>query len=389
MHPSPVLYASWAPFFSGAERALLVLLDQLDRSRYRPIVVVGTEGEMAAEVRARQIPVVHVPVVYAGGRTFPAWATSVSRLAWLARRERVALIHSNDVPSFQPVGYVARWLGLPAVTHVRFPDSAAGFGWFLKPGFARALFVSDSLRTDAIAEAPHIFAAKSETLYDGVHVPAPVDDAARAALRKELDLPLDRTLVVMAGQVSEVKGIWDFIDAAQLLIQRGVPASFVVLGDDLRNQGKLRRDAEQVVRDRGLSHAIHFLGFRPNAPRLMPAFDIVAVPSHVEPLGNATLEAMATARPVVGSRVGGIPEMIVDGVTGLLVPSQTPERLADALEQLVRSPEHARALGLAGRRRAIDAFSVDAHVARTQAIYDRFLHGRSADGVAHSQAAAS
>ena len=387
MPPSTVLYASWAPFFSGAERALLVLLDQLDRSRYRPIVVVGTEGELAAEVRNRGIHAVHVPVVYASARTFPAWASCVSRLTWLARRERVALIHSNDVPSFQPVGYVARWLGLPAVTHVRFPDSSAGFEWFLKPGFARALFVSDSLRSDAIAEAPALFTAKSETLYDGVHVPPLVDESTRAELRRELGLPLDRTLVVMAGQVSEVKGIWDFIDAVQLLAGRGVPASFVVLGDDLRNQGKLRREAEQVVRDRGLSDVVHFLGFRPNAPRLMPAFDIVAVPSHVEPLGNATLEAMATARPVVGSRVGGIPEMVVDGVTGLLVPSRDPERLASALEQLVSHPEQARAFGVAGRRRAIDAFSVDAHVARVQAVYEQHLRESSAKGIAPASAA--
>ena len=80
----------------------------------------------------------------------------------------------------------------------------------------------------------------------------------------------------------------------------------------------------------GLQSRFRFLGFRPDAPRLIPGFDVVAVPSLVEPLGNATLEAMAAGRPVVGSRVGGIPEMIVDGETGSLVPPQAPHALAVA-----------------------------------------------------------
>jgi glycosyltransferase involved in cell wall biosynthesis len=114
---------------------------------------------------------------------------------------------------------------------------------------------------------------------------------------------------------------------------------------------------------------VHFLGYQRNAPDLVGAFDVVAVPSHIEPLGNATLEAMAAARPVVGSRVGGIPEMIVDGVTGLMVPAHTPEALADALGRLIGDPTRARMLGQAGRDRAASVFSVQAHAARLGEIY--------------------
>src|SRR5262249_5198686 len=146
-----------------------------------------------------------------------------------------------------------------------------------------------------------------------------------------------------------------------------------VLGDDLRNQGALRREAEQAVNDRGLNETVRFLGFRANAQRLIPAFDIVAVPSHVEPLGNATLEAMASARPVVGSRVGGILEMVVDGVTGTLVPSRSPADLAAAIASLADDPGRALAYGRAGRQRVAETFSVDAHVTHAQRIYDEAL----------------
>ncbi len=367
------MYVAWAPFFSGAERALLVLLDRLDRSRYRPVAAIGTDAELAAEIRARDVSVVHIPVVYPGFRTAVGWVGGLARLGALALRERVALVHSNDVPSFPPVGTVARRLGLPAVTHIRFPESAAGYRWFLRAGFVRAIFVSASAHAEGIADAPDVFDGRSEVIYDGVHVPPEPSDAERNSLRRELGLPLERTLVVMAGQVAEIKGIWDYIEAATLLSARGVRASFVVLGDDLRNNGRLRREAEAAVRARGLTETVTFLGFRPKAQRLMPAFDIVAAPSHVEPLGLSVLEGMAAARPVVGSNVGGIAETMVDGVTGFLVPPQHPARLAEALEVLVSNPVGAKALGRAGRQRVLDRFSVDAHAIGIQSMYQRCL----------------
>ena len=372
--PRTVLYAAWAPFYSGAERALVVLVEHLDPARYRPVVVLGTDAELATELRARKIEVIHQPIVYRGLRTLPFWLSCVASFASIARRQRAAILHSNDVPSFQPAGYAARLLKVPAVTHVRFPDTNSGFGWFLKPGFARALFVSEDLRGDAIRHAPEVFGERSDVVYDGVQVPPPADEASRMALRHELGLPTDRPLVVMAGQVAAIKGIWEYIEAASIAAGRGAAAMFVVLGDDLKNQGATRIEAEQRVRDRGLTETVRFLGFRPNAQRLMAAFDLVAVPSHVEPLGNATLEAMATARPVVGSRVGGIPEMIVDGETGILVPPKEPVQLADAILSLLADPERARRYGEAGRQRALSTFSVPAHAANVQAIYDRVLH---------------
>ena len=113
-----------------------------------------------------------------------------------------------------------------------------------------------------------------------------------------------------------MKGIGDFVAAAEILLKRGPDPPFVVLGDDLKNGGATRRAMEARVAAAGMSGRFRFLGFRKDAPRPVQAFDVIAVPSHVEPLGNATLEAMAAGRPVVGTHVGGIPEMVVDGVTG-------------------------------------------------------------------------
>ena len=276
--PRTVLYLAWAPFFSGAERALLLTLQALDPQRYIPHVIVGTDGPLRTELERAGIATDVVPLAHLGRHQGARWARSAWTIWRLARRIRPALIHSNDVPSFQPGGHVARWMRVPALTHVRFPDSDAGFRWFLRPGFTRALFVSDALRADALAAAPALFSGKADVLHDGVVIPPEVSPATRQQVRTELGLPADEPVVALTGQVSEVKGIWDFVDAATELAATSGDVRFAVLGDDLKSGGALRRAMESRVAERGLGAWCHFLGFRADAPRLIPAFDIGAVP---------------------------------------------------------------------------------------------------------------
>jgi glycosyltransferase involved in cell wall biosynthesis len=124
---------------------------------------------------------------------------------------------------------------------------------------------------------------------------------------------------------------------------------------------------------------VTFLGFRKDAPRLVQAFDIIAVPSHVEPLGNATLEAMAAGRPVVGTRVGGIPEMVVDGETGCLVPPSNPPALAGAIRSLVDDVQLRARMSAAARQRAHQTFGMSVHGGHLQARYDRLCPPAAAE----------
>jgi len=371
MMPAGVLYVAWAPFFSGAERALILTLRSLDADRYRPYVLAGTDGEFASEVRALGIPCDVVSLRPLERRHPLAGVMSIAAVARAARRHGASLIHANELPTFQPAGYAARLLRIPAITHVRFPNGAAGYQWLSRPGFSLALFVSAYLLKAATDEAPSLFTGRSSLLHDGVEPQPAWSDEQRACCRRELGLPDRATIVAITGQIAEVKGIWDFVEAARILAPQSLDPLFVVLGDDLKEQGRVRRMMEERVAALGLKDRFRFLGFRRDVPRIVQAFDIIAVPSHVEPLGNATLEAMAAGRPVVGSNVGGIPEMVDDGTTGLLVPPSDPERLARALESLIHRPERRRAMAAAARRRAHDVFSIAAHGRLLQAQYDR------------------
>jgi glycosyltransferase involved in cell wall biosynthesis len=373
-----VLFLAWAPFFSGAERALLLTLQSLDATRYEPYIVAGTDGEFVAQARA-----LGVPCSIADLRPFDARhplvsTQSVASVARAARRYGASVIHSNEVPSFQPGGYAARLLRIPALTHVRFFDRAAGYRWFLRSKFTHALFVSDNLMTSATAEAPDLFTGRSSVLYDAVEPQAPWSVDGRRRMRERLGLPLDRTIVAITGQIAEVKGIREFVTAAQILASRGTEPFFAVLGDDLKTGGVARQAMEAHVASLGLNDRFKFLGFRKDAPQIVQAFDIVAVPSHVEPLGNATLEAMAAGRPVVGTRVGGIPEMIVDDETGTLVPPMEPEALANAIGRLVIDAGCRARMSDAARARASEAFGLAVHGRRLQARYDALVAARTA-----------
>ena len=369
-----VLFVAWAPFFSGAERALLLTITALDPSRYEPVVMAGTEGDFLAHVKALGITCGSFTFSQLERRHPISSAMAIAKVIRIARQYGVSLVHANETASYRVAAQAARFLSVPAVTHVRFPDVAAGFRWFFRTPPSRAFFVSQALLTDAMSEAPDVFRGRSAVLHDCVE-PQPVWSAEEiAACRRELGLPHDVPVVAITGQVAEVKGIWDFVDAAALM--RDARVHFAVLGDDLRTRGAVRAEMESRVRAHGLEHTFTFLGFRNDAPRVVQAFDIIAVPSHVEPLGNATLEAMAAGRPVVGSRVGGIPEMIVDGDTGFLTPPRDPAALAGALTRLVNDTGLRARMSAAARRRSLDAFGAASHAGALHEAYDSLCASR-------------
>jgi glycosyltransferase involved in cell wall biosynthesis len=150
-------------------------------------------------------------------------------------------------------------------------------------------------------------------------------------------------------------------------------ARLLVVGD-----GPLRPALEQKAKERGLNGTVRFLGTVPGAARLLPHFNVFVLSSVWEGMSNGLLEAMAAGRPVVATRVGGNPEVVVDGETGLLVPLRDPRAMADAVLRLLRDPELARRMGEAASRRARTEFSIPRMVRRMESLYDELLAPRAA-----------
>jgi glycosyltransferase involved in cell wall biosynthesis len=171
------------------------------------------------------------------------------------------------------------------------------------------------------------------------------------------------------------KGIDDYFKAARILQDRGRDVRFLMIGvrsAELNFQSKI----EQLVRDLNIEHRVIFTGQRQDVASMLREVDIVVHPSLTEGLSNVILEAMAAGVPAVATRVGGTPELVEDGYTGLLVPVQNPERIADAVGRLLDRPEMARAFGEAARQRVVDEFTMDRMLAKTEALYFRLLEQR-------------
>lgn len=372
-----VCIVSRAPFVGGAELAAERLGVGLQRAGHDVAVVLGVRGEVMERMERAGLRCVHLPTPLADRSRFWVYLIARARLRGFFKRERPDIIHSNDLPTHQIVSDAARPLGIPVICHHRFTYPGDGINWFNRHGAARHVFVSRGLMEPMCAESRRLAASVRSVVYDGLELPALPGDADRLAARQELGLPADRVIVLYAGQIIERKGVADLLHAwSREESDSGHSAFLVLVGDDSAGKGEYRRAMEKLATDLRLgADRLRFVGFQKNVPRWLTAADIAVVPSHVEPLGNATLEAMAFALPVIGGDVGGIPEMVVSGETGLLVPPHNPAALATALGKLVGDATVRRAMGAAGRRRCGELFSLEAHTRAMLAEYDAVLSG--------------
>jgi glycosyltransferase involved in cell wall biosynthesis len=204
---------------------------------------------------------------------------------------------------------------------------------------------------------------KIAVVHDGVNVGL-VDKQPAIDAHATFWLPKGAPLVGNVAALAAHKGQKHLVAAAARVVRENPDARFLILGE-----GELREALERQIRDLGLTRHVLLPGFRDDALGLMKSFDLFVMSSVTEGLGSAMLEAMATAKAIVGTRAGGIPEAVADGETGLLVPPGDEAALAEAIVALLRDPEQRAAMGEAGRARVVREFSIDRMVDGTLAAY--------------------
>jgi glycosyltransferase involved in cell wall biosynthesis len=360
--PTVLLMANFAELVGGGEQSLLALVERLDRRRVRPIACVPAEGRVAEALRALGVPVTVLPLPPVRPWRVAAVAWTLRRLRSRIVREGVALVHAHGGRGALYAG-VAAW-GLPAavIWHARTADRDP----WLDPILAR---LADVIVANSGATAARFRAwprARVLVVPNGVDLgrftPAPADPA----LRRALGLPPDAPVVGYFGRLEHGKGPDVLMAAAERLEVKMPGAVLLVVGE-----GPLRPWLAARARARGVRAV--FPGQRGDVPALLRLCDVVVVPSRQEAFGRILIEAMAAQVPIVASAVGGIPEVCVDGSTGLLVPPDDPDALAAALASTLTDT---RATQTRVRAAAADVrarFDVGVHAARVHAVYERVL----------------
>lgn len=304
-------------------------------------VDVGLYRRLWSALRARQPDIVHTHLLHADLFAIPP--------AWLMRRPVIISSRHNDdafrLKSYQRV--LNRWLW-------RMTDAG--------------IAISEAVRRFSI-DVEGVPEDRIQTIYYG-YDPEPCDPVAlRREVRAELGIPPEQVVIGMVCRLIEQKGIPHGIRAFHKIAGHFPEAQLVIAGE-----GNLRQSLEAEARALKLEDRVRFLGWRADGARVMAAYDIFLMPSLWEGFGLVMLEAMGHSLPIIGSAVSAIPEVVVNGETGLLVPPRDEVGLADALALLLRDAPLRKHMGLMGQERLETRFSVDKMVEETAALYERLLN---------------
>lgn len=290
------------------------------------------------------------------------------RLARLLRRERADVLHTHTLAAANALARIAgRLARVPVVSHLHIANH---FRPSTRALLARVDNVTARLAAALVAVSEDTRRAYEEqgyprcirVVYNGVATLS----ADANGLREELSIPADAPLIAEVARLCDVKGQRELIDA----VARLPGARAVLVGADLEQDGAYEQALRQRAEELGIADRVVFVGYREDAARVVAAADVFALPSWTEGLPLVVLEAMALGRPVVATTVGGTPELVADGETGLLVPPRDVEALTAALKRVLDDEALRRRFGEAGKRRVAERFSSEAMTREVLALYD-------------------
>jgi glycosyltransferase involved in cell wall biosynthesis len=398
--PERILFVSDDPAGrGGTEIRLIQDTTRLAPGRWRTTAVVPARGHLhdlltRAGVDTRVLNFYHLPRFWRARKVFPVdtWLTLLvngHRFRRLLEREGIALVNSvaKETLIAWHTARVAQAAGVPMIWSCG--DTNPRVLAYCRRGLGRRVdrVIASSHHVKAtLLEAGMTDPKRIEVVHNAMDL---VDWDAGAAssgtpLRDELGISRDRPVVALIGRLDPVKGQREFLLAAERVARVNREVLFLLVGiipprSRWAPFADYYGEVQALMRRPDLRSRVLVVGWRTDLPNVMAAPDIVVQPSLRETFGRVLIEAMAARKPVVVTRIGGMPEIVVDGETGLIVPPSNPDALAAAILTLLRDPERRRAMGRAGRSRVEASFSLSQRTRRLEAIYEDVLRRRRGD----------
>jgi glycosyltransferase involved in cell wall biosynthesis len=365
------LHLVLTPFRGGAEEHVLSLLTALRNYGFTPFIaapgpLLETMAPELAEFRVNSLTIDMASPLH-GIRL-------VAQLAAMLRRERIDLVHCHSVIGSLCALPAVRIFGKQSIVETchgrefwREGKRIKGNFWLDRQAsrFVDRVIAVSHATARYLRESKRIPGSKIVVIRNGRDLASllPPKPEASAKARADLGLNNERT-VLLLGRLAQEKGHASLLDALTILGSR--QPSLIAL---FAGTGPLEAELKARCKAAGLSYQVRFLGYRTDLPRLLAAADLVVLPSISEGLPLAAVEAHAAARPIVATETGGIPEVVVNGQTGLLVPPNDSAALAEAMHRVLSDPVLALRLGTNGRRFVEQHFDVRVQIERTMALY--------------------
>lgn len=347
----------------GAESILISLVEGLDKDRYRSVVCLLSDGWLKVELEKRRIETVVIPQPHSFD------------VLWLFRAYRllkdrgIHVMHSHEFATNVYASVLSSLTGVPVVATAH-GKNYYGDKWRRRAAYRFVARQSTMVAVSAdlkrfLMERIGIPASDIRVVHNGIDLSRYVVREGNNDVKAELGISAGQRVIGTVGNLFAVKGQTYLLKACKTVA--GEFPTFVLLIAGEGDQLDLLREEASVL---GISGNVKFLGFRDDVPSLLQAMDVFVLPSLSEGLPLSVLEALALEKPIVATNVGGVPEIMEDGVTGYLVPPRNPDVLSEKIRLVLRNPDMAAELGRAGRKRVEKAFSLKQMIQEYQLLYE-------------------
>jgi glycosyltransferase involved in cell wall biosynthesis len=377
--PSRIMYFSDAPYFGGAEKYLELLISGLDKTTYTPCVITSMGAQLEGfRERLREQGIQTAEAVLGGPYDLRGYRDFFT----LVRRFKPDLLHINLAGSYDAqASLVAPLAKAAGCRRVVTTEHLAMIPRLWKRHAAkraasrfidRVISITHS-NVEYLTRTHGLVRSKIVVIHNGVDIQR-LDSTEPAGLRSELGLEAGTFVFAVVGMLTERKGHVFLLDAlAKLDSGRPAAAVLAVIGDG-EEMDRLQSRSEEL----GIDDRVFFLGHRDNVAGLLKEIDCLVVPSLMEGMPFVILEAMVASKPVIASRIYGIPEAILEGETGILVEPRDARSLCAAMRSLVEDPAHGKSMGVLGRQRVCRHFALQKMVDSVSKVYELALSGRGA-----------
>jgi glycosyltransferase involved in cell wall biosynthesis len=352
-----IIHVDSALTWRGGQNQVLLTAQGMQRLGHEVTLVARCGSELEARAHAAGTDTFTIGV---RGDFSPRASLKLNRLI---RNRQPDIIHAHDAHALSIAMTAMAMGGSGSLIAARRVD------FHLRSSFSRFKYrcakriIAASRAIASVLETDGILPEGIRVVYEGVPDRAPQPGGKE--LLREMGIPEDSPVIGNIAALTDHKDHRTLIDAASIVLERYGDARFVIAGE-----GECRPALERRILETGLHGKILLLGFRRDIDRLLPAFTIFCLSSHLEGLGTSLLDAMAFGLPIAATRAGGIPEAVDDGVTGSVVPARDPSSLAAALMDLLENKERREAMGRAGRAAFERRFIVDRMIENTLAVYN-------------------
>ena len=359
----------------GAERDLVAMLGRLDRRTWQLEVACPGHGAFRELVVALGISI--SPIKLAPWRKLSSWVSrysSVRHLRVIIERCQPALIHVNDlwwVPHTvrAVAGVIPR--KIPVIAHIRQEIQPIKVRQYSLDHADFVVAVSRQVQQEL--ETGGVACDRVSTVYSGVDLAELSNQATEEAVRARYGISSEALLLGTVANLLPLKGYEVMLRALPSVLAEVPHIHYLIVG---AGGAAYTEHLKTLSVELGVADHVHFAGFQDPVHPYLAAMDVYVHPSLKEAFGLAVAEAMAMGKPVVASQVGGIPEVVENGVTGILAPPGDFNALAAALRTLLKDPEKRQQMGEAGRRRVLERFRLEQSVSVVEKLYRELLAGR-------------